>query len=212
MGLGEIGSRVRSLYDVNAFCLRVLRPQNGPLVGVSAVGVVGGLIYLGVDIRSGAWIAVVVGAFGAVDTVFSLAQRFMSPRKKLEPDDRTDSLLSQLTVRDDYADSGYAVTFLPGESVQAVVRSPNVDASLRDPRTDFPLRVNEEFVFGNRAGQEEEYFGSGWNGLLVVQDLEEGTASLSEQTQQEVKILQVSELGNQLETILEQLLAGTATG
>jgi hypothetical protein len=40
------------------------------------------------------------------------------------------------------------------------------------------LRVNEDFVF---TSESEEYFGSGWNGMLIVQDLEEETASLEEQ-------------------------------
>ncbi len=40
------------------------------------------------------------------------------------------------------------------------------------------LRVNEDFVFGRDDG---EYFGSGWNRLLVVQDPTSETASLEEQ-------------------------------
>lgn len=70
------------------------------------------------------------------------------------------------------------------------------------------LRVNEEFVFGDRS--DGDYFGSGWNGLLVVQDLAEETAPLSEQ-EEEVKILQASELDAQLETMLDRLLSETAT-
>ena len=72
------------------------------------------------------------------------------------------------------------------------------------------LRVNEEFVFGDRP--EIGYFGSGWNGLLVVQDLEKETAPLSDQRQNEIKILQASELDDQLETILDQLLSQTVAG
>ena len=37
------------------------------------------------------------------------------------------------------------------------------------------LRLNEEYIFGRDT---EEYFRSGWNGLLVVQDLKRETASL----------------------------------
>ncbi len=55
------------------------------------------------------------------------------------------------------------------------------------------LRLNEEYVFGR---DDEEYFGSGWNGLLVVQDLQRETASLEEQAESEIKILQASELEN----------------
>jgi len=40
------------------------------------------------------------------------------------------------------------------------------------------LRVNEDFVFG-RDTSDEDIFGSGWNGLLVVQDLDQETHPLS---------------------------------
>ncbi len=65
------------------------------------------------------------------------------------------------------------------------------------------LRVNEEFVFGP---DEEEYFGSGWNGLLVTQDLEDETASLEDQSENPVTILQASELERDLERVLRQIL------
>lgn len=65
------------------------------------------------------------------------------------------------------------------------------------------LRVNDEFVFGNDG---ESYFGSGSNGLLVVQDLEDDTASLDEQADQEITILQASELEAKLEGILTDIL------
>ena len=51
------------------------------------------------------------------------------------------------------------------------------------------LRLNEEYVFGR---DDEGYFGSGWNGLLVVQDLQRETASLEEQTDSEIKVLQAA--------------------
>ncbi|ELY40688.1 hypothetical protein [Natronorubrum sulfidifaciens] len=65
------------------------------------------------------------------------------------------------------------------------------------------LRVNEDFVFGRDDG---EYFGSGWNGLLVVQDLAEETASLEAQSDREIAILQASELEDELETILREVV------
>lgn len=65
------------------------------------------------------------------------------------------------------------------------------------------LRVDEEFVFGGEDS-EEDYFGSGWNGLLVVQDLDRKTASLEEQSDSEIKILQASELEDGLERVLER--------
>ncbi|WP_256392029.1 hypothetical protein [Natronoarchaeum rubrum] len=65
------------------------------------------------------------------------------------------------------------------------------------------LRVNEEFVFG---GNEGDYFGSGWNGLLVVQDLDDQTASVDDQSDNEIAVLQASELEDELETILRDVV------
>jgi hypothetical protein len=64
------------------------------------------------------------------------------------------------------------------------------------------LRVNEQFVFGRTDG----YFGSGWNGLLVVQDIDEETAPLTDQWESEIKILQASEVEDQLELVLDKIL------
>ena len=65
------------------------------------------------------------------------------------------------------------------------------------------LRVDDDFVFGG-DDSEEDYFGSGWNGLLVIQDLDKETASLKEQSDSEIKILQASELENGLEKVLNR--------
>ena len=65
------------------------------------------------------------------------------------------------------------------------------------------LRVNEDYVFGRDDGN---YFGSGWNGLLVVQDLEDDTASLESQSENPVKILQADELEDQLAVVLREIL------
>lgn len=65
------------------------------------------------------------------------------------------------------------------------------------------LRVDEEFVFGGDES-EEDYFGSGWNGLLVVQDLDRETTPLEEQSDSEIKILQASELEDGLERVLDR--------
>jgi hypothetical protein len=62
------------------------------------------------------------------------------------------------------------------------------------------LRVNEEFVF------EGDYFGTGWNGVLVVQDLDEPTANVDEQADREIKILQASEIESQLGAVLSEVL------
>ncbi len=65
------------------------------------------------------------------------------------------------------------------------------------------LRVNEEFVFG---ADDAAYFGAGWNGLLVVQDLAEETASIDEQNDRPIAILQASELEDELESILREVV------
>ncbi|MFA9516926.1 hypothetical protein ACERIT_06870 [Halopenitus sp. H-Gu1] len=64
------------------------------------------------------------------------------------------------------------------------------------------LRVDDNFVFGEDPG--DNYFGSGWNGLLVVQDLERETTPLGEQSDSEIKILQASELERGLEEVLNR--------
>lgn len=67
------------------------------------------------------------------------------------------------------------------------------------------LRVNENYVFGHR--EEEDYFGSGWNGLLVVQDLSQDTLSFEEQKErsQSIKILQAKELEDGIYETLARL-------
>ena len=62
------------------------------------------------------------------------------------------------------------------------------------------LRDEGDLVHGER-----DYFGSGWNGVLVVQDIDqEETASLAEQ--RSIRILQASELESQLSTVLEKVV------
>jgi len=63
------------------------------------------------------------------------------------------------------------------------------------------LRHGKEFVFEN----DSAYFGSGWNGLLVVQDISESeTASLKQQ--RSIRILQASEVETELRTVLESVI------
>lgn len=63
------------------------------------------------------------------------------------------------------------------------------------------LRHDGEFAFED----DTAYFGSGWNGLLVVQDIEgTETASLSEQ--RSIRILQASEVESKLRTVLESVV------
>ena len=63
------------------------------------------------------------------------------------------------------------------------------------------LRQGGEFVFA----EDTSYFGSGWNGLLVVQDIPDTeTAPLSEQ--RSIRILQASEVETKLRTVLKSVL------
>ncbi|WP_458190779.1 hypothetical protein [Haladaptatus sp. NG-WS-4] len=66
------------------------------------------------------------------------------------------------------------------------------------------LRQDDAFVYDDDA-YTEDYFGDGWNGLLVIQDLEEETASLDEQLDNEIKILQASEVDTGLKQVLRRV-------
>lgn len=68
------------------------------------------------------------------------------------------------------------------------------------------LRVNEEYVFERDKPDPNAVFGTGWNGLLVVQDLEKSTPSLDEQQEQPITILQASELAEDLPIVLKEVL------
>jgi hypothetical protein len=58
---------------------------------------------------------------------------------------------------------------------------------------------------GNLVHDEPAVFGTGWNGVLVVQDLED-TETVSFDRQRSIRILQASELEEKLATILERIL------
>lgn len=68
------------------------------------------------------------------------------------------------------------------------------------------LRLDDELVFGDEELEDPtEAFGSGWNGLLVVQDLEsEETTPLHDQ--ETMKILQASEVEDRLPEVLESVV------
>jgi len=65
------------------------------------------------------------------------------------------------------------------------------------------LRVDEEFVFGEG---DRDLFGDGWNGVLVVQDMDRQTASVEEQEDNEITILQAGELDAGRKRVLEQVI------
>lgn len=61
------------------------------------------------------------------------------------------------------------------------------------------LKQDGEFVFDS----ETDYFGSGWNGMLVVQDIAEETLAFENQREEPIRILQASEVEEKLRTVLE---------
>ena len=66
------------------------------------------------------------------------------------------------------------------------------------------LRVDDEFVFD--ADSSGAYFGDGSNGLLVIQDLQDETRDLDGQSESAINILQASELNEELEQMLQQIV------
>ncbi|MFD1588461.1 hypothetical protein ACFR9U_15890 [Halorientalis brevis] len=63
--------------------------------------------------------------------------------------------------------------------------------------------MDDEFVFTDESGS---VFGDGWNGLLVVQDVEQETASFADQAESELTILQAGEVDDKLQRVLEQII------
>ena len=61
------------------------------------------------------------------------------------------------------------------------------------------LQQDREFVYE----KDTDYFGAGWNGLLVIQDVEGGTKDL--QDQRSIRILQAGEIENRLKEILQSV-------
>lgn len=65
------------------------------------------------------------------------------------------------------------------------------------------LQQNSEFVFG----AETNFLGSGWNGVLVVQDIRgTETRDFNEQNEQPIRILQASEVEERVSEVLREVL------
>lgn len=65
------------------------------------------------------------------------------------------------------------------------------------------LRVDEELVFGEQ--EDEDYFGPGINGVLVVQDMDKETRDRKDQ--ETINIIQASELEEELSEILREKIS-----
>jgi len=65
------------------------------------------------------------------------------------------------------------------------------------------LQQDSEFVFD----RDTEYVGDGWNGVLVVQDIQEAaTADFAEQDGKPIRILQASEVEDRLQDVVDGVL------
>lgn len=123
----------------------------------------------------------------------SVAESYFQDRELRQSTGRPDVIV--LEVRDD-EQRQYLVTEVKNSTNYDTVRS-GIKETLEYLAF---LRQDDDLVF-----DDEQPFGSGWNGLLVIQDLEgEETASLDEQ--ESIRILQASEVEEQLRRVLENVL------
>jgi hypothetical protein len=123
----------------------------------------------------------------------SVAESYFRDRELRQSTGRPDVIV--LEVRDD-EQRKYLVTEIKNSTNYDTVRS-GIKETLEYLAF---LRQDDDLVF-----EDERPFGSGWNGLLVIQDLEgEETASLDDQ--QSIRILQASEVEAQLKRVLENVL------
>lgn len=105
-----------------------------------------------------------------------------------------------LEVRDDANDSyEYLITEVKNSKREKTIRQ-GIKETLEYLAF---LKVNEEFVF-EKTEADDAYFGSGWNGLLVVQDLDRETEEFEDQAQP-IRILQASEVEDRIGTVLQEL-------
>jgi hypothetical protein len=123
----------------------------------------------------------------------SVAESYFQERELRQSTGRPDVIV--LEIRDD-EQRQYLVTEVKNSTNYDTVRS-GIKETLEYLAF---LRQDDDLVF-----DDEEPFGSGWNGLLVIQDLEgEETAELAEQ--QSIRILQASEVETKLQRVLENVL------
>ena len=109
-------------------------------------------------------------------------------------------------VREIESDDPLAYEYLIAE-VKHSTREDTIRAGIKETLEYLAfLRVNEEYVFGRDSEVDPEVFGSGWNGVLVVQDLDQETPSVAEQGNEPITILQAGELDQDLPTVLREVL------
>ncbi|WP_160135341.1 hypothetical protein [Halococcus salsus] len=132
-------------------------------------------------------------------TGFDVAQSYFTDHNFRTQTGRPDLIVIEIRRKED--DRDYLVTEVKNSSNKGTIRQ-GIKETLEYLAF---LRHDEQFVFG-RETSTSKYFGEGWNGLLVAQDLDEPTAPLEDQTGSEIKILQASEVESQLEDVLSHFL------
>lgn len=126
-----------------------------------------------------------------------IAGRYFSDRNFRTQTGRPDLIVIEITHPD--GDHDYLITEVKNSTNTETIRQ-GIKETLEYLAF---LRADDDYVYGDAPG--EGYFGDGWNGLLVVQDLAEPTASLEDQTGSPIKILQASELAGSLEDMITRL-------
>ncbi|WP_311171816.1 hypothetical protein [Halobellus ordinarius] len=137
-------------------------------------------------------------------TGFDVANDYFKEREFQSHTGRPDLIVIEIRHAD--GDSDYLITEVKNSRNRSTIRQ-GIKETLEYLAF---LRQDEEFVYGDED-VNEEYFGNGWNGLLVVQDLHEETASLDEQDG-EIKILQAGELEDDLSELLSVFFEDDRTG
>lgn len=130
-------------------------------------------------------------------TGFDITNEYFQDREFRTQTGRPDIIV--LEIRHSNDDRDYLVTEIKNSTNTGTIRQ-GIKETLEYLAF---LRQDESFVF---EGENEDYFGTGWNGLLVIQDLVEETASLDEQQENEIKILQASEVEESLGEVLTNIL------
>jgi len=123
---------IRSFIDVWTFIFSVLSKPNLAVAVVSLVTLLGGAGYLYVDVVSGAWLAVAVGAAGLAKELLPVLLRYSGARRSSIEKDETISLrLQNIELPPDYIESGYELLSFPASPSKLIVRSREVNTLLR---------------------------------------------------------------------------------
>ncbi|WP_433632556.1 hypothetical protein [Halomicrococcus sp. NG-SE-24] len=118
-------------------------------------------------------------------TGFDIANNYFHDREFQTHTGRPDIIVLEITHPD--GDQDYLITEVKNSTNTGTIRQ-GIKETLEYLAF---LRQDNEFVYGDNA-VTEDYFGDGWNGLLVIQDLVEEIAALDEQHDNEIKIYKLA--------------------